>query len=303
MTEQQLLTDSSDLRKYRTELPNMADDDLDPFQFRLYAHYKRVCGASNGTCYEGVRTTAEKTKMSAEKVIATRQWLADNGWIELEQGVKGVFQITIIDRWAENFVRYSERSKRQTVRNSEQSTRTPLEIPNSTVRNSEQSPLEIPNERKNYIKKEQSKKEHKRLSPAASLGEQGKSRLSAWMAELNLELEPRQRVPLANRLAQVCGLEAVIDAGDDVKNEQCHRAAITLYRMGIATPADLDDWYADYLADEWTRKNNPHPAPFKVTELVSKKAQGAKQAVPVAKKAQKITIYNQYSGKYEEVTL
>lgn len=147
------------------------------------------------------------------------------------------------------------------------------------------------------------KENRKCQTSSASLGEQGKARLSAWQAELNLELEPKQRVPLASRLAQVCGLEAVIDAGDDVKNEQCHRAAITLYRMGIATPADLNDWYADYLHDEWTRKNNPHPAPSKVTELVSKKAQGAKQQPAPVKQVQRIMIYNQYSGKNEEVTL
>lgn len=154
MDDNQAVYDDGDLRKYRTEIPNMADDDLDPFQYRLYAHYKRVCGASGGECYESVRTTAEKTKMSNEKVIATRQWLADNGWIAIDQRAKGTFSITIIDRWGENFVRYSEQSKRKTVRNSEQSTRKPLEIPNDTVRNSEQSPLEISNQRKNHVKKE-----------------------------------------------------------------------------------------------------------------------------------------------------
>lgn len=158
MNEMQSERDDSDLRKYRTEIPNMADDDLDPFQYRLYAHYKRVCGATGGECYEGVRTTAERTKMSNEKVISTRQWLANNGWITIDQRAKGTFSITIVDRWGENFVRYSERSGFKTVRNSEQSTRTPLEIPNSTVRNSEQSPLEISNQRSNHIKKEQNKK-------------------------------------------------------------------------------------------------------------------------------------------------
>jgi hypothetical protein len=124
-----------------------------------------------------------------------------------------------------------------------------------------------------------------------------KRRLSAWQAELNLELEAKQRVPLAQKLAQVCGLEAVIDAGDDVKNEQCHRAAITLYRMGIATPADLSDWYADYLRDEWTRSNHPHPSPHKVTELVSKKAQ---VKAPPAPQQKRVRIFNQYTGQYEE---
>ena len=150
----QILIDNSDLRKYRTEIPNMADDELDPFQYRLYAHYKRVCGATNGTCTESVRTTAEKTKMSAEKVISTRKWLADNGWIDLEQQVDNRYYIQILDRWGENFVRYSE----QGVRNSER----PVRNSEQGVRNSEREALEIPNQRKNLYKKEPIKKEQRR---------------------------------------------------------------------------------------------------------------------------------------------
>ena len=142
MTDQQI-TDAGDLRKYRIELPNIADDDLDPFQFRLYGHYKRVCGAGGGECRESVRTTATNCKMSAEKVISTRQWLADNGWISLNQDDKNIYHITITDRWPENFVRYSE----QRVRNSER-----------TVRNSEREALDISNQRKNHTKKELEKK-------------------------------------------------------------------------------------------------------------------------------------------------
>ena len=45
-SENQQLYDAGDLRKYRIELPNLYDDaDLDPYEFRLLAHYKRV-----GTC-------------------------------------------------------------------------------------------------------------------------------------------------------------------------------------------------------------------------------------------------------------
>lgn len=153
--EDQAIRDDGDLRKYRTELPNMVDDEMDPYQYRLYGHYKRVCGANGGECYESVRTTAEKTKMSNEKVISTRQWLADNGWIALDTGTKGTYRIAIIDRWEENFTRYF---KQKTVRNPEQSTRIPLEIPNNTVRNSERAPLEISKQRKNLIKKEPNKK-------------------------------------------------------------------------------------------------------------------------------------------------
>lgn len=105
----QEIHDDSDLKRYRTELPNMCDDEMDPYQYRLYAHYKRVCGAGNGgACWEEVRTTAAKTKMSAGKVVTTRNWLVANGWITAIQSIEGgPYTIRIIDRWLENFGRYA----------------------------------------------------------------------------------------------------------------------------------------------------------------------------------------------------
>ena len=88
-----------------------------------------------------------------------------------------------------------------------------------------------------------------------------------------MELSENVRVPLASELARVSGWEALINAGDDGKNKECHQAAIYLYKMGIATPDDLRDWYAEYLSDPWHREKNANPRPDKVKELVSKKAQ------------------------------
>lgn len=100
------IVDHSDLRKYRTEIPNMADDELDPFQYRLYAHYKRV-----GNCFESVRTTARITRMSIGQVVQTRNWLADNGWITVTTQDKfPTLLVKIVDRWPENFARYAKRS-------------------------------------------------------------------------------------------------------------------------------------------------------------------------------------------------
>jgi hypothetical protein len=141
---EQRIADSGDLRKYRTELPNMADDTMDPFQYRLYGHYKRVCGANGGSCYESVRKTARNTQMSTDKVISTRQWLIDNEWIGARQDSNGVYHINIIDRWLENFIKYSG----ITVRDLEQ-----------PVRNSEREAFDISNLRKNHTKKELIKKE------------------------------------------------------------------------------------------------------------------------------------------------
>jgi len=109
------------LRKYRTEIPNIADDDMDVFQYRLYGHYKRVCGAAGGECFESVRTTAEKTRMSPTKVIETRQWLAENGWVEIEKTVNSTVHVTITDKWSDNFQRLSVPNMEQRVPNMEQS--------------------------------------------------------------------------------------------------------------------------------------------------------------------------------------
>ncbi|HEV8525668.1 MAG TPA: hypothetical protein VGQ71_14330 [Terriglobales bacterium] len=110
--DQQELRDESDLQKYRIELPNMADDELDPFEFRLYAHYKR-----RGNCHESVRTTAKATKMSIGMVAQTRDALAAKGWITVEeQQAYRTLLVKVVDRWMENFERYAGRSPHEQSR-------------------------------------------------------------------------------------------------------------------------------------------------------------------------------------------
>lgn len=108
--DDQDIFDDSDLRKYRIELPNLYDDsDLDPYEFRLLAHYKRV-----GRCTEGTRTTAKKCKMSPAQVSERRRSLHEKGFIvmiekPLPQGGYS-YSITVVDKWRENFDRYTPRS-------------------------------------------------------------------------------------------------------------------------------------------------------------------------------------------------
>lgn len=113
MTEQQHIT-TADLRKYRTELPNLYDDaGLSVYEFRLLAHYVRV-----GTTWESVRTTAEKCKMSHPMVIKTRKSLEDKGFIIVcEEAIptgKAII-ITIVDKWADNYAKYSGHTVEQVV--------------------------------------------------------------------------------------------------------------------------------------------------------------------------------------------
>lgn len=106
----------SNSRKYFHMMPNITDDDLDLYEYRLYGHYLRVCGAKdNGVCKETERTTYKVCGMSRNKFRATRQSLADKGFIKIvqegiphEKGKPG--QPTIIamcDVWYENVSRYS----------------------------------------------------------------------------------------------------------------------------------------------------------------------------------------------------
>jgi hypothetical protein len=89
-------------RKYFTILPNIYDDsDLDPFEFRLLAHYSRV-----GDCWESVRTTAEKTVMSPGAVVKKRRSLHNKGWISLSMSEHGTWRIEVVDKWQENTATY-----------------------------------------------------------------------------------------------------------------------------------------------------------------------------------------------------
>lgn len=99
----QKITDQGDAKKYFFVLPNLYDDlDLDPHEYRLLGHYKRV-----GHCYEGVHTTARKTCMSTGKVSEARRSLADKGLIALRERRGGGFDVTVRDIWKENIAHYA----------------------------------------------------------------------------------------------------------------------------------------------------------------------------------------------------
>jgi len=97
--------------KYYHIMLNMADDDLDPYEYRLLGHYVRV-----GKCWENTRTTAKKTQMSAGKVSMTRDTLHSKGYINVEYRGKDTCLVTVIDRMAENVARYqNQRSPHEHV--------------------------------------------------------------------------------------------------------------------------------------------------------------------------------------------
>jgi hypothetical protein len=103
--------DESDLKKYRTEIPNMIFDiGLTPYEVALYGHFKRVCGAEpGGMCWKSVSTLSKETGMSAGRVSEARAELARRGLIHMRQpkGPGTGVTVTIVDIWPQNMVQYS----------------------------------------------------------------------------------------------------------------------------------------------------------------------------------------------------
>lgn len=87
---------------------NIADDDLNPYEYRLLGHYMRVAG-DNGACWESTRTTAKKCKMSVGKVVATRRELEEKKYITIETRPDETLNIRIVNLWSENIERYREK--------------------------------------------------------------------------------------------------------------------------------------------------------------------------------------------------
>lgn len=98
--------------KYFHMMLNMAEDDLDPFEYRLLGHYIRWAG-HGGIEKEGIRETAKKTKMSVAKVRAARSGLASKGYVSVKESTvddqkeSKPTEVTVIDRWQENIARYT----------------------------------------------------------------------------------------------------------------------------------------------------------------------------------------------------
>jgi hypothetical protein len=109
-----LIENEASEHKYFHQMLNMAEDDLDPYQYRLLAHYVRWSNLKRKKA-EGYKLTAKRCQMSPKMVLKARQYLIDNGWIkhiaptpeQANRGIGGV--VVIVDRWRENFDRYDDK--------------------------------------------------------------------------------------------------------------------------------------------------------------------------------------------------
>ena len=117
MTE--LIQNEQNPNRFFTMMLNMAEDDLDPFQYRLLAHYVRWSNA-NPTGYKtGVRKTAALVKMDTATVKRARDELAEMGYIDvIETATKnGRKTIIVRNRMAENIERYTPSEEPKSVGN------------------------------------------------------------------------------------------------------------------------------------------------------------------------------------------
>lgn len=105
-----VVDEGGDLRRYRTELPNMVDDmGLSVYAFRLYVHLKRVAG-DKGLCWQGTKTLATACRMSEGKVSAAKQELVSAGLIAIRRPhgpTNHADEILIRNVWPQNFAAYA----------------------------------------------------------------------------------------------------------------------------------------------------------------------------------------------------
>lgn len=119
MADKTRAKDTSSLHRYRIELPLLVDDlDLDVYEFRLYAHLKRVA-ADEGSCWQSARTLAKVCKMSASQISKAKASLEQRGLItRQERAVRGGIadDISIVDIWPATFKRYAQTSTQESDR-------------------------------------------------------------------------------------------------------------------------------------------------------------------------------------------
>ena len=121
--------DSGDLRKYRTEIPNLICElGLSPHALTLYVHLKRTCG-TKGKCWKSTKTLAEDTQMSAGKVSQTRAELEAHNLITIERPKDKTQPVVvrITDVWLKNFEHFSRVHNMNTSRSQYETKKEPLE--------------------------------------------------------------------------------------------------------------------------------------------------------------------------------
>jgi hypothetical protein len=140
---QQQVSDDRGGWKYFSPMLHIDDDDLDPYEYRLLGHYRRVCGVNGGKCTESAETSGLRTKMSAGKVSMTRKSLAQKARISLEYTNYGTVIVRLRDCWLENIQRYTK------IENAPSPDEAPLHVvkPSSSSPSPDEAPLHVVKQR------------------------------------------------------------------------------------------------------------------------------------------------------------
>lgn len=137
MSEELQIVSGSHDWKYVHTLLNIAEYELDPFQYRLLGHYVRTIPFIEAGLKkpESLRDTSKICKMSVDKVKTARDQLVEMGYIIIlkqpdgnDKAAGSGARIHIADRWADN-VTHSEEHIRNIVQGSQEPVRDSVHAP------------------------------------------------------------------------------------------------------------------------------------------------------------------------------
>jgi hypothetical protein len=231
--EQERMQDDGHLNKYYHSMLNMADDDLDPYEYRLLGHYRRVCGLT-GKCTQSVREIAKACRMSVGKVSETRMKLAKDGWISAiriqEKGADVGFIVTVIDRMKENVERYVSKAK------GVQDMNTPVQDTNGGV----------------HDMKQRSNKNSKQQEDSSSKKKNGTASKRNKKTELPADPFAKQKDELIH--AWLTGIKSIDSSA--YGNKTTRKQAQSMIDASI-TPELLTEFLTGLMRDAFWRKNPP----------------------------------------------
>jgi hypothetical protein len=127
-------------RKWFASIPNIVEEmNLNPYEYRLYAHFKKVVGeVAAGVCWKSTKTLAKECRMSAGSVSKAKKTLVEKGLIIIKyipNSGHDSHDITIVDIWKQNYERYLElKAPKEDQRSSSERQRSPGETKKNPIR-------------------------------------------------------------------------------------------------------------------------------------------------------------------------
>ncbi len=105
----QTFTDEGSPSRYFAMMLHIDDDDLDPFEYKLLGHYKKLCGLYNtDVIFESNETSAGGSNMSVYAVRQARKGLVAKGCIKVQATNGRSIVVHLINRMKDNLERYSK---------------------------------------------------------------------------------------------------------------------------------------------------------------------------------------------------